>query len=433
MKRKLKILVITYLPWRDDNNIGNSYSNIFKGTDKDKYEFAHIYIRDGMPQNSLVHEYYHISEKKLLKRLLFNRKPVGEYFHMDNCENTQKEEFSKLYNKARILRWEIFFWIREMAGMSNCWKSKELEDFLDYFKPDLVFGTLSANPLISNLMCYISNSRNIPLITYPWDDHYTLKRTSLSPVYWIRRFQGRYYQRKSVKQSSFMYVISNLMKEEYEKIFKKECKILFKGHDFNKDFVVNYEVHHPVNIVYMGNIGAGRWKSLAFLAKVIKKINEVEGETKVFLNVYTLSPKDFDIISGLNVDGASKLNESVPNNEVMNVLKNADILVHAEPLGKTDCQFYRASFSTKLVDYFLYAKPILSIGGMTASTDYLLKNDATIYLTTENAMHIMKSIVNNSTVLKEYAEKAWNCGVRNHQIKEIQDRMYNDFKDLIKC
>lgn len=55
---------MTYLPWREDNNIGNSYSNIFRNTDKDKYEFAHIYVRDGMPQNKLVHEYYHISEKK---------------------------------------------------------------------------------------------------------------------------------------------------------------------------------------------------------------------------------------------------------------------------------------------------------------------------------------------------------------------------------
>ena len=432
MKDKIKILVITYLPWREDNNIGNSYSNIFRGTE-DKYEFAHVYIRDGLPQNNLVHDYYHISEKKLLKRLIFVREPVGHYFHLDKCENTKKDEFSRLYNKARILRWELFFWIREIAGMSNCWKSEEFEDFLDNFKPDFVFGTLSANPLISNMMCYISKSRNIPLITYPWDDHYTLNRTSWSPIYWIRRFQGRYYQRKSVKQSSFMYVISNLMKEEYEKIFKKECKILFKGHDFNKDYVVNYEAHYPINIVYMGNIGAGRWKSLAFLAKVIKCINETQGETKVFLNIYTLSPKDSDILSGLNVDGASKLNEAVPNNEVMKVLENADILVHAEPQEKKEYQYYRASFSTKLVDYFLYAKPILSLGGMTASTDYLLRNDATIYLTTENAMQEMEKILNNSNVLREYAQKAWNCGVRNHQIKDIQDRMYNDLKDMIQC
>lgn len=64
MDRKIRILLMTYLPWREDNNIGNSYSNIFRNTDKDKYEFAHIYVRDGMPQNKLVHEYYHISEKK---------------------------------------------------------------------------------------------------------------------------------------------------------------------------------------------------------------------------------------------------------------------------------------------------------------------------------------------------------------------------------
>ena len=27
--KKIKILLITSMPWREDNNIGNSYSNLF--------------------------------------------------------------------------------------------------------------------------------------------------------------------------------------------------------------------------------------------------------------------------------------------------------------------------------------------------------------------------------------------------------------------
>lgn len=433
MNRKIRILIITYLPWREDNSIGNSYSNIFRDTDKDKYEFAHIYIRDGMPQNNLCHEYYHISEKSLMKRFLGKNAQVGTYFHVDKCRDQPKDEFSNLYNKARILRWEFFFFIRDIIGIPNNWRNSHFERFLDDFQPDLVFGTLSGYPIISNMMCYISKSRKIPLVTYPWDDHYTLKRTSWSPMFWIRRFLGRYYQRKSVRQSSFMYVISNLMQDEYSKIFNKECKLLFKGHDFDVDrTIITSKIHQPINILYMGNIGCGRWKTLADLAQGIKVVNEKNGETKIILNVYTLSPKDNEITRALNIKGASNLNESVPNDKVNETMDGADILVHVEPYKKSEYQYYRASFSTKLVDYFNRAKTILSIGGMTASTDYLIRNDATIYIESkEKIVSTLESIISNPDILDEYARKSWDCGVRNHQIKDIQKGMYDDFVKIL--
>jgi hypothetical protein len=58
--KKLKVLLVTSMPWREDNNIGNSYSNIFG--DLDNVEFAHIYCRSGMPQNKIVHKYFQITE-----------------------------------------------------------------------------------------------------------------------------------------------------------------------------------------------------------------------------------------------------------------------------------------------------------------------------------------------------------------------------------
>lgn len=58
--KKLKVLLVTSMPWRDDNNIGNSYSNIFG--DLENVEFAHIYCRAGMPQNKIVKKYFQITE-----------------------------------------------------------------------------------------------------------------------------------------------------------------------------------------------------------------------------------------------------------------------------------------------------------------------------------------------------------------------------------
>lgn len=432
MNRKIRILIITYLPWREDNNIGNSYSNIFKGTD-DRYEFAHIYARDGMPQNRLCKEYYHISEKKLIKSIIKRSIKVGEYFHIEDAYNTPKDTFSKAYNFARLLRWHFFLLIRELCELNNTWKTKELDDFIDMFNPDIVFGTMPDEALTYRLMAYVKKKKNIPVVTYPWDDYYSLDHNSLNPFFWIRKFMSRHFLRKSASISSFLYVITNVMKEEYEINFRKECKLLFKGHVFENNKKINFNYHAPINLVYMGNIGQGRWKTLANLAVAIKEINSELNRQVFVLNVYTLSPKSREIVFALNIDGTSQLKDAVPNEDVKRVMDEADILVHAEPFKKSEFQFYRASFSTKLVDYFYSAKPILAIGGLTASTDYLKRNNAAICITDKTCIvSQLKTIANTPEILSEYAQRSWDCGVRNHQINDIQERIYNDFIKLIE-
>ena len=431
MEKKIKILVVTNLPWREDNSIGNSYSNIFRGT-SDKYEFAQIYIRDGMPQNDIVHDYYHISEKKMMKHIFKRKTVVGRSFHLENSLDMKKDSFGSLYNKARILRWPVFFLVRDFIGISNCWKTPDFERFLDEFQPDVVFGTLSTIASINRIMWYVSESRHIPLITYPWDDYYSLRHYTLSPIFWIRKLLNRHYLRKTALKSDFMYCISDIMIKEYSKEFRKECKLLFKCNEFVEKRVVFKEIKSPVNFVFMGNIGQGRWKSLARLAQAIKSVNEKMGKQVSVLNVYTLSPRNTEIQDALNVEGASILNEAVPNNLVFSTMESADILIHAEPLEREEIQFFRASFSTKIVDYFYNAKCIFAIGGMTASTEYLKRNDAAIIETDIDKIEMtVLKIVNNPNLIQEYAQKSWDCGVRNHQKKVIQDRMYNDFRSVI--
>lgn len=220
------------------------------------------------------------------------------------------------------------------------------------------------------------------------------------------------------------------MKDEYEKIFKKECKLLFKGHEFDTLRVIVPRHLRTINMVYMGNIGGGRWKTLADIAKAIEMVNTKMGRRVMYMNVYTLSPKNEEILSALNIDGVSQINDAVPSEDVQLVMNNADILLHVEPFKRSEYLFYRASFSTKLVDYFYAAKCILAVGGMTASTDYLQRNNAAICITDRsNIVRHLEIIAENPDVVNEFAKKSWECGCRNHQIKTIQENMY---KDLLK-
>jgi len=417
----IKILVVTYLPWRDDISVGNTLSNIFNGMEN-QIEFANIYFRDDFPNNKLVNRIFHISEKKLLKSIL-SRKPVGNEVSLKK-EIELKEDFSNSYNKARRLRWDSLLLIQDLIGILGVWKSQNLDNFIRGFDPDIIFGPLGRVPVSNNLMTYISQKFNIPLICYPWDDHYSLNKKSYSPFFWIKIFIERNAIRKCAKQSRFLYTITTLMQSEYSEYFQKRCKVLYKGYHFDRKPLLR-SVGTPVILTYMGNIGSGRWKVLARLANIINAINS---DSKKFeLNIYTLSPISKGMENSLNI-GSSHLMKPVKEKDKMETLNKADILIHAEPISKKESQFFRLSFSTKLVDYFYNAKCILAIGGETASTKYLKETDSAIV---ENNLDIIKdkllSILDDPSIIENYAEKAWICGMRNHNILKIQTDLYNDF------
>lgn len=430
MDRKIRILVVTYSVWRDDNNNGNTYSNIFRGME-DKIEIAHLYFKDGSPKNKFVHKYFHISESALIKSA-FNRKPVGRAFFLDDPYNTPEQEYSNAYNKARALRWDIIFLGRDYSVVAGKWKTSALDEFVESFNPDLIFGNLHFIPIYDRIMIYLKNRFHIPLVLYPWDDFYSTCRKSKSPLYWLRFYIQRIGIRQCAKQADLMYTITDQMRKEYSEYFQKECKLLYKGRDFSGEPKLKNNLSTPIHFVYMGNIGSGRWNVLSCLIKAIKKINEQNPNT-AFMDIYTLSAHTDTIEKALNILGTSQLHKPADVNIVENIRNSADILVHVEPIDETERLNFRLSFSTKLVDYFYNARCILALGGETSAMDYLKKNDAAIVETdVENIPNLLNSLLKDKERIVEYGKKAWDCGKRNHQIQDIQQMLYRDFCSLIK-
>lgn len=220
------------------------------------------------------------------------------------------------------------------------------------------------------------------------------------------------------------------MKEEYSKYFNKECKILYKSYNFSNTPPKISNIKIPYKLVFMGNMGAGRWNALAALVKALTEINNKK--TIATLDIYSLSPRSKEMIKVLNVKGTSQLMDKAPQNKIMEIQQNADILVHVEPLNKKDASFYRLSFSTKIVDYLYNAKCIIGIGRKTATLSYLEENNTGIVLyDTKNMKNKLIQLFNNPSLVMEYGENAWKCGVQNHKREKIRHMLINDFNKTI--
>lgn len=424
----MRILVLSSTPWSYDNSFGNSFSNIFEGINN--IEVGNIACRPGIATSYVVKRYFQITEKALIKNLTNKSVPTGmeielntnEIIDSDFSENVKAREFGSKK------RWQILFWIRDIIWKIGRWKSKELIDFIDDFKPDLIFQPVYFSSYLNDIVHFIKNHTNVPMLGYISDDCYTLKQFSLSPLYWMDRLYKRRKVKRTIEQCEILYVISDVQKREYEKIFTPPCKILTKCADFSDEKKTEFkEPDEVLKMVYAGNISSGRYEILAELAKATERLN-ADGK-KFELDIYTLTPLNDKQKDRLLTDSVH-LHPPVSYTEIREIQKNSDILLHVEGFSLKEKLAVHQSFSTKIVDYLETNRCIFAIGDdYCASIQYFIDNDCGIVATKKEDIETqLFKLHNNRGLLKQYAQKAWESGRMHHHKPIVQSMLEKDLK-----
>ncbi len=422
----MRILVISATPWNDNNSFGNSYSNIFKGIEG--LEFANISFGRILEQtdDEIVKKSFQVTTKMLAKNLLNKKVKVGiegavpcEIQKVQNIEQTAVLKF------AKKRRWMILFWLNDILWKFGRWKSKELIDFIDDFKPDLIFQPIYYVKHMNDIVHFIKKHTNAPMIGYVSDDNYTLRQFSLSPLYWIDRIYKRRSVKRTIEQCKLLYVISDIQKREYEKIFTPPCKILTKCADFSGDCPEYNAFDNVIKLVYAGNISKGRGESLSYICEAVEKLNS-EG-LNIKFDIYSGSPLNQKTEIAFSRLG-SEFHGRVPYSEIKRVEKEADILVHIEGLSLKDRLAVHQSFSTKLVDFFELGKCIFAVGSYDESfAKHLIDNDAAVVATDKKQVYYkLKELVECKERIIEYGKKAYACGKRHHDKEKIQKMLKED-------
>ncbi len=427
----MNILVVSNTPWNDSNSFGNSFSNIFDGIDDLK--FSNVYCRPGEMNNQFDMIGYQITESSLVKNLKNRSVPTGKLVYNHNSDVIERSDLEqKSFDKARMLRWQVLFWARDLIWKIGKWKTIELINFIDEFKPDIIFQPIYYSSHINNIVNFIKNYVNVPMIGYVSDDVYTLKQFSLSPLYWIDRIIKRRKVKGTIEQCDLLYVISRVQKEEYEKIFTPPCKILTKCADFSDDKKPEFkESDEVIKMVYAGNVSKGRYEILAELAKATEKINQ--DSKKYELDIYTLSPLTEKQKNSLSTESVH-LHPPVSYKEIREIQKNSDILIHVEGFSLQEKLAVHQSFSTKIVDYLETNRCIFAIGDdYCSSIQYFIKNECGAVATKkEDIEGELLKLHNNRNLLKIYAQKGWESGKKNHHKPLVQSMVKKDLESIVK-
>jgi hypothetical protein len=429
---KKRILIISGEAWRNESNGGNVLSNLF-GTLIDDYDFAQVYTNPTLPSNAICNKYFHLSEADMLQTV-FKRKPFGRLLQE---QDLNKEEDKKPYytndnfSFVRSYLLNTGFLIQDSLWRFSKWKTPQLKQFILDFDPDIIFAPMYYGIHLHRLDRYAAKLTGKKLISYVSDDHLTFRQFSVSPIYWLNRLILRNNVLTTAKFYSLLYTMTQEQLDEYQPVLKVPMKVLKKAGDFQNQPLYTSKKEKPFVISYGGNLIYNRYKTLVKLADAIRAVNQ--DKQQFVLNIYTQTPITTKLTALLDDGKNTFLKGKVTMNELEKVYTNSDIVLHVESFDLKQRLLTRLSFSTKIIDLLHSGRCIMAICWEKSSPyKYLKSEDAAICVADSNAIEKeLQRIIKDPTTIKQYADKAWLCGVRNHNKSKVISSFKTDLESLI--
>lgn len=429
MSGKIKILFFTYSPWDENRSMGETYSNIF-GSMLDRLEVAHLFFSPAMPDNPICFTCYNIPYNQLLYSAI-SGKAVGGVLPFVKNRIHREEAIGKGSNFYGYLRkTPIFSLMESIFGYYGHWDTPQLSNFISAFSPDLILYGTEESVCANRILQYIHRAFRIPIVSFLWDECFSLTPNSFWPSNIIKNIIERCYRRRCIVKSDVIFTISEKMRDEYSELLGMRCVLLNKGHDISvKKRMPEYN-SGSTKIVYLGTLCNGRLKTLAKVCKCIQKLNNEGHDVK--LDIYTISRISSRIIKELETCPQCVIMPFVHNAERNAIMEAADMLLHIEPLSRSKCKIYRLSLSSKIVDYLYAARCILAVGGRTGTMEYLnAKHAAVVENDAKKFYSVIKTLISDKRKMRQYAANAWECCVQYHDIRHIRKRFLATIEDVI--
>lgn len=414
-----KILVFSHNCFSKHGSNGRTLANFF--IDWPQKSLAQFYINNEIPDSEVCNNYYRVTDIEVLKSVLKKVK-VGKHIENEKLVNSTEENknLNTLYQRSRK-RTSLNYLIRNFLWDQEKWRSKEFEEWVDKFDPELILLQLGDYSFMLRLALKLAQSKEIPLIIYNSEDYYFKDQKSFSPLYHLYRFDYKRQVERVVNYASHSIYNSRMLQNTYNKKFEHESTVIMTSSEIEPSFhkVDNY----PLIISYLGNIGVGRHEPLIEIA------NAVHGFDKnLYLDIYGKIPNEEVKKSLMECDGI-RIKGFISYEEVIKVMQQSDVLVHAENFSEFYQWDLKHAFSTKIADslasgtcFFMYAPEDM------AASKYIKKNDIAYVANSKSQMEqIINELISKKQMREHYITKAQKIVKLNHDINKNSEQ----FKSLM--
>ena len=414
-----RILVISNNSFSKTDSNGRTIGNLFTGWPKEM--LAQFCISTDGPNFEICDNYYCITDKEALNAFLHLRKAQGKRLEpaVEKTVTGSRGEGKKtlLMMMARNLIW----------GKKR-WKSKAFKEWVADFNPEIILLLFSESAFMLNIGTSLSKELNIPLVMYNTEGYYFFKSNycrTKTKMDWLffPIFQGLYKKqvRKTMKRVVYSMYLNKLLQADYDREFGGPSTVLYTSSAFESEEHL-FNSCTPV-FSYIGNLTFDRPKALMDVADVLQSINP---SFKLDLYGKTLDPVTENALKnhpGISYKGFVKYEE------VQKVIRNSDVLFHAETQDERWEESLRYGFSTKIADsvssgtcFVLYASANI------ACSQYIKETGAGWFADNkEDLKKSLEEIFFNEKKRKEVLQIAKRVARENHSLGNNSER----FKKII--
>ena len=358
-----RVLVISNGCFSQTDSNGRTLAKLFSGYDREKLAMFCTY---GTPDFSVCGRYYKVTDSAALKSFL-TRKSCGGV-----VPETQEAPAVAAGGKKKVRKTPFKALLRELAWRFGAWRGGALQKWLEEFAPEEVLLFPGDNAFLLDLAVQVAKKFGIKITIYTTEDYcfknynYLTKRISLLyPLFY--GVLKRAYRRAEpyIKLGLFN---SPMLKERYQAAYSYECRCMFARSDI--EFVEKQPGIDKTNVQvsYLGNLGLNRHLPLMEIADSLAEL--IPGAK---LDVYGKATEDVRAAFAANENVRYK--GFVSYEDVVRIIHESDLVVHAEfndPFYLKDLQ---AAFSTKIPDSICSGTPLLIYASeKLACTDFILKN-----------------------------------------------------------
>lgn len=432
MNKKIKILVVTTDLWDDVSNGNNIQSNWFEGFDA---EFANIYTVPGQPNNKICTRYFQVTDAMMLKSFCGKRAgrafilKASEQDSMNGMNNYVEQPNIDLYRTLQSYTGEWLRLVRDFLWEWGRYDKKAMKHFINDFNPDIVFCPHLFSMKSRRLERIIHSMTDAPMVCFNGDAEASLRAVSFNPLFWYRKLRDHLLYPAFLKKFSYAFTFSPRWSKMQTEKYGVPSEPLYKCID-----AIPYAekpVHNPIRLVYAGSLYCNRWKTLSAIGDAMKVINQ--DAIKMEMYVYSQSVLTDEQERALSEDKYIHFMGCVNPDKLPQIYTNADIALHVESFDKKYMLETEHSFSTKLTDLMVSSCAILAIcWDQNSGWNYVKDNDAAICLSRyEDILPKMLEIVSNPSIIQQYAKKAAECGIVNHNREKIQKQMRDVFEKII--
>lgn len=428
----MRILLITDEIWNDIVFGNNVLQNWFEGMPD--VEIAQIGCLPIKPYNKVCTRYFQLTDSAMAKSIFGKRAGIAfETSVEEMSKSPQTKDYiasSPFYSFMKKISGPTVRLAREMVWSLGRYDKTALKNFVEDFKPDVVFCPRLLSWKLMRIENEVAKYTKAPFIAFTADDEASYRERNWSPVFWANRFFFHQAFKRHAKLYSHYLMFSKDQASEYASDYNLDTSELFKCGSFPETFT-SKKVGTPIRMIYAGRLYCNRWKSLAEIGSALKEINK-DGERMV-LDIFTQDKLTEKQTKALSPENHIHVKGSVTPTQLKKEYLKADIALHVESLDIKNRLATRVSFSTKIIDLMASSCAIMAICWEEhTGYKYLKSEDAAICIPSyDKLLPELQHICDKPEIVTEYAHKAYDCGVRNHTKSKIQGQLFSEFQKAI--